>query len=67
MAERDAALRMAERIAGEDRVTVGGDRGYDTRGFVEQMRERNVTPHVSRIGRAAARSMAVRRDMPATR
>jgi transposase len=46
-AERDAALRMAERIEGEDRVTVGADKGYDTRGFVREMRERNVTPHVS--------------------
>jgi transposase len=46
-AERDAALRMAERIEGEDRVTVGGDKGYDTRGFVQELRERNVTPHVS--------------------
>ena len=46
-AERDAALRMAERIQGDQRVTVGGDKGYDTRGFVREMRDRNVTPHVS--------------------
>ena len=46
-AERDAALRMAERLEGERRVTMGADKGYDTRGFVQQMRERNVTPHVS--------------------
>jgi IS5 family transposase len=46
-AERDAALEMAGRIAGEQRVTVGADRGYDTRGFVREMRYRNVTPHVS--------------------
>jgi IS5 family transposase len=46
-AERDAAVEMAERIAGEKRVTVGADKGYDTRGFVVQMRERKVTPHVS--------------------
>jgi transposase len=46
-AERDAALRMAERIGGENRVTVGADKGYDTRGFVRDLRERNVTPHVS--------------------
>jgi transposase len=46
-AERDAALRMAERIEGEGRVTVGGDKGYDTHGFVVGLRERNVTPHVS--------------------
>jgi transposase len=46
-AERDAALSMAERIAGENRVTVGADKGYDTRGLVGALRERNVTPHVS--------------------
>ena len=46
-AERDAALEMAERIDGEQRVTVGADKGYDTRGFVQEMRDRNVTPHVS--------------------
>src|SRR5208282_4808028 len=46
-AERDAAVQMAERIEGEKRVTVGADKGYDTRGFVRKMRERNVTPHVS--------------------
>jgi IS5 family transposase len=47
-AERDAAVEMAERIDGEKLVTVGADKGYDTRGFVRKMRERNVTPHVSR-------------------
>jgi transposase len=46
-AERDAAREMAERIHGEKRVTVGADKGYDTRAFVREMRERNVTPHVS--------------------
>jgi hypothetical protein len=46
-AERDAALEMAGRIDGDQRVTVGADKGYDTRGFVQEMRDRNVTPHVS--------------------
>jgi len=46
-AERDAAVDMAERIESEKQVTVGADKGYDTRGFVREMRERNVTPHVS--------------------
>src|ERR1700678_2755302 len=46
-AERDAAVEMAERIDGKKRVTVGADKGYDTRGFVGEMRARNVTPHVS--------------------
>jgi IS5 family transposase len=46
-AERDTALDMAGRIEGDQRVTVGADKGYDTRGFVQEMRDRNVTPHVS--------------------
>ena len=46
-AERDAAVEMAARIEGDQQVTVGADKGYDTRGFVREMRERNVTPHVS--------------------
>jgi hypothetical protein len=46
-AERDAALLMAEQIAGEQRVTVGGDKGYDTREFVKELRAMNVTPHVA--------------------
>jgi len=46
-AERDAAVEMAERIEGDKQVTVGADKGYDTRGFVREMRDRNVTPHVS--------------------
>lgn len=46
-AEREAALQMAGRIDGAQRVTVGADKGYDTQEFVREMRERNVTPHVS--------------------
>jgi transposase len=46
-AERDAALLMAERIAGEDRVTVAGDKGYDTKDLVKEMRGMSVTPHVA--------------------
>lgn len=46
-AEREAALWMAERIPGSDRVTLAGDKGYDTREFVAELREMNVTPHVA--------------------
>jgi hypothetical protein len=46
-AERDAAMLMAERIEGSKRVTVAGDKGYDTKGFVREMRHMNVTPHVA--------------------
>lgn len=47
MAERHAALLMIEQIAGTARVTVGGDKGYDTRDFVAECRHMNATPHVA--------------------
>ena len=47
-AEREAALSMAEEIpGGTKRVTLGGDRGYDTKDFVKDLRDLNVTPHVA--------------------
>lgn len=46
-AERDAAMVMAENIPGGGRVTVAGDKGYDTRDFVKEMRQMNITPHVA--------------------
>jgi IS5 family transposase len=38
---------MAERIEGCDRVTVAGDKGYDTKEFVRELRGMNITPHVA--------------------
>src|SRR5579863_8754098 len=46
-AERDAGLVMLEQIRGEHRLTVGADKGYDTRDFVAECRNLNVTPHVA--------------------
>ncbi len=47
-AERDAALVMLDRRRGpRRRVTLGADKGYDTRSFVEELRQREVTPHVA--------------------
>lgn len=46
-AERDAALEMAAELPGRHRITVGGDKGYDTRGFVAGLRAVRVTPHVA--------------------
>ena len=46
-AEREAALSMIEAIPGNHRVTVGADKAYDTKGFVEESRKRNATPHVA--------------------
>jgi hypothetical protein len=47
-AERDAALMMLEQVPGEERITVGGDKGFDTAEFVAECRHMNVTPHVAR-------------------
>ena len=46
-AERDAAIEMMEHKPARRRVTLGGDRGYDTRAFVESLRGLRVTPHVA--------------------
>ena len=46
-AERNAAMMMAERVEGTERITLAGDKGYDTKDFVKEMRGINVTPHVS--------------------
>jgi transposase len=46
-AERDAALVMLEQIPGKRRITVAGDKGYDTRDFVAECRHLGVTPHVA--------------------
>jgi len=46
-AERDAALVVLEQVAGTSRVTVGGDKGYDTADFVAECRNMDVTPHVA--------------------
>lgn len=46
-AERDTALLMLEQIPGDHPVTVGGDKGFDTREFVSECRHMRVTPHVA--------------------
>jgi transposase len=46
-AERSAAAQMLEGLPGDRRRTVGADKAYDTRGFVADLRELNVTPHVT--------------------
>ena len=34
-------------MKGTGRVTIAGDKGYDTKDFVKEMRRMNVTPHVA--------------------
>jgi transposase len=55
-AEREAGLRLLarERARHNGRLTVGADKGYDTREFVAGVRALGVTPHVARKTRASA-------------
>ena len=46
-AERDVAIEMLTAHEPPPRTTLGADRGYDTRDFVESCRELGVTPHVA--------------------
>ncbi len=47
-AERDAALDLIDRHRrGKHRITLGADKAYDVAGFVEDLRDRKVTPHVA--------------------
>ncbi len=46
-AEWEAAWAMAKEIPGRRRATLGADKHYDDRDFVECLRTLNVTPHVA--------------------
>ncbi len=46
-AEREASLEMVQVIPSPRRITLGGDKNYDTRDHVDALRSLNVTPHVA--------------------
>ncbi len=46
-AERQAAMDLLSRRRGVGRITLGGDKNYDTGAFVAKCREMKVTPHVA--------------------
>lgn len=46
-AERQVGLAMAAGVSGKAPVSVGGDKGYNTRAFVAGLRALGVTPHVA--------------------
>ena len=55
---------MMERLGGTQPLTVGGDKGFDTFGFVEECRHLRVTPHVAQnLGRRGGSAI----DSPTTR
>jgi transposase len=47
-AEREVAETMLAGVPGRHPITVGGDKNFDTAGFVTAMRKLRVTPHVAR-------------------
>ena len=47
-AEPQAATAMVEKIPGSRRVTLGADKGYDSKEFVRELRDHQVTPHLAR-------------------
>ena len=53
-AETEAALTMLERVPTVRRITVGADKGYDTREFVTTCRSFQITPHVAMKQRHSA-------------
>lgn len=57
-AEREATLAMLDRRPARRRITLGADKAYDVRGFVEDLRRRRVIPHVAIDGhvRSTART-----------
>ena len=47
-AERATALDLVDGYRpGKRRITLGGDKGFDVESFVQDLRERNITPHIA--------------------
>lgn len=47
-AEEQAAENMMSAIKGKRRITLGGDKGYDSNDLLRNLRELNVTPHIAK-------------------
>jgi transposase len=47
-AEREAALALLDQHDGSGRRTVAADKAYDAKRFVDDLRDRSVTPHLTR-------------------
>ena len=60
--EREAAIEMIEEIPGDNRVSVGADKAYDTKGFVDQCRANNVVPHVAQKKNSAIDARTTRHE-----
>jgi hypothetical protein len=58
-AEREASLVMISRRPGDHRISVGSDKGYDTRAYVDEMRHLGATPHVAQCAPDSRRGSAI--------
>lgn len=47
-AERDTAIELLSELPGRRRKTVGADKAYDVKSFIEQCRAQHITPHIAR-------------------
>ena len=50
-AEREAGEEFARTIGRKGKATMGADKAYDTKEFVQKLRQANVTPHVAQNNR----------------
>jgi transposase len=53
-AEREAAIELLAKAPGAGRATLGADKAYDVRSFVETLRFLRVTPHIAAKARYGA-------------
>jgi transposase len=60
--EREAAIEMIGAVPGNDRITLGTDKAYDTKDFVKQCRGKNVVPHVAQKKNSAIDGRTTRHD-----
>lgn len=57
--ERYAGLEMVARVPGDHRMTVAGDKAYDDRFFVGELRHLGATPHVAQAATTPWRRSAI--------
>lgn len=57
--EREAAVEMIADLPGRHRITVAADKAYDTRDFIADLREMDVTPHVAQYATTPHRRSAI--------
>jgi IS5 family transposase len=62
LTERKWVSFRERRSPGDSQVTVGADKGYDTKGFVADARALNATPHVAQKQRSAIDGRTTRHE-----